>query len=115
MAEYNGQTVKLDSPRVLVIYGNGEVLDVQTEHPDLALYDLERTRKKWPSIQEGPMWWLSYVAYSKIKRDGHLPDPKATFETWLLTVQGIKNLDQDGQIADMVAQADPSPADPVPA
>lgn len=115
MAEWNGKQITLDSPRVLVIYTDGELMDVQTEHPDLALYDLERTRRKWPTIQEGPIWWLSYVAYSKIKRSGRLREPKQGFEEWLLTTSGVKSLDENGNITEQVAQADPFPAGPGPA
>lgn len=115
MAEYRGKTITLDSPRVLVIYGDGEVTDVQTEHPDLALYDLERTRNKWPTIQDGPIWWLSYVAFSALRRKGQLREPKQRFEDWLLTTTGVKSLDENGEITEQVAQADPSLAGAAPA
>lgn len=112
--DYNGQQFTLDTPRVLVIMADGSMVDVQCEHPDLAMYDLERAKRKWPSIQEGPIWWLSWVAYSKLKRSGQLPDPKAPFEAWLLTTAGVKNLDEDGRIDELVATVGPTPEGPAP-
>lgn len=87
--------IKLDTPHVRVTYSDGETIDVQTENPDMVFYDFERARRKWPSFQEAPFVWISYLAYSKIKRSGNLRVADQTFEAWVLTTSAVDNLNGD--------------------
>lgn len=104
-------TTSLDNPRLLVVMADGTEHDVQTDSPDLAFFDLERSRQKWPTIQEGPFIWLHYIAYSKLRRTGALTNgggkPPA-FLDWMGTVSKVINLDADGNPVKAPAAAFPT-------
>lgn len=100
--------LKLDTPHLRVTYADGESVDVQTENPDMVFFDFERARRKWPSFQEAPFVWISYLAYSKLKRSGGLREPNQAFEAWLLTTVAIDNLDEDGNKAQAVTETGPT-------
>ena len=102
--------IKLDTPHVRVTYTDGEQVEVQTENPDMVFFDFERARRKWPSFQEAPFVWISYLAYSKIKRSGLLRDPNQTFENWVLTTVAIDNLNGDSESADLESVGPTLPA-----
>lgn len=93
--------LKLDTPHVRVTYSDGETIDVQTENPDMVYFDFERARRKWPSFQDAPFVWISYLAYSKIKRSGSLRVSGQTFDDWLLTTAAVANLNADQPSPDL--------------
>lgn len=103
---------RLDNPHVLVVMADGTEHDVQTESPDMVLFDLERARRKWPPIQEAPFLWLSYLAFSKLKRSG--VEVGRSFEEWMLKTSKVQNLDTSGDESDETAQAFPTPTAPEP-
>lgn len=37
---------------------------------DLLRYDMTRERKKWPTPSSGPIFWLTYLAWSAMRREG---------------------------------------------
>lgn len=101
-------TPRLDTPRVRVTMTDGRELDVQTENPDMIFFDLERARKKWPALTDAPFLWLSYLAYSKLKRSEQIPAPVPAFETWILDTSSVVNLDANGNPAIDSESADPT-------
>lgn len=101
-------TPRLDTPRVMVTMTDGRALDVQTENPDMVFFDLERARKKWPGLQDAPFLWLSFLAYSKLKRSGELGTPVPPFDAWFLETVSVVNLDADGNPATESESADPT-------
>lgn len=105
-------TPRLDTPHLLVVMADGTEYDVKTESPDMVYFDLERAKRKWPGIQEAPFLWLSYLAYSKLKRTG--AGVPATFDAWLPTTSRIDNLDADGQLSNETETAGPTMPGPVP-
>jgi hypothetical protein len=61
---------KLQNPIVRVVMDDGAVFEeVQTRNTDMVQYDLDRPRRKWPSGQEAPMLWLTYLAWKALLRD----------------------------------------------
>lgn len=102
-------TPRLDTPHVLVTMADGREFDVKTENPDMVFFDLERARRKWPSLQEAPFLWLSYLAYSKLKRTGQLGATAPHFDTWILETSAVSNLDADGQQSAELESVSPIP------
>ena len=105
-------TPRLDTPHLRVVMADGTEFEVNTESPDMVYFDLERAKRKWPVIQEAPFLWLSYLAYSKLKRTGEPVPP--TFDAWLPKTSRIDNLDADGQPSDEAETAGPTMPGPEP-
>lgn len=68
--------IKLASPRVKVVMENdaGEWVEyiVQTDNRDAVRFDVMRARRHWPDAQEGPMLWMTVMAWSALKRSGEI-------------------------------------------
>jgi hypothetical protein len=90
---------------------DGREYDVQTENPDMVMFDLERAKRKWPSFQDAPFLWLNYLAYSKLKRSG---ETVGQFDAWILTTRSVDNIDADGEPSDDVVTAFPTQPGPGP-
>jgi hypothetical protein len=105
-------TPKLDTPRLRVYMQDGTEHLVETENPDMVLFDLERAKRKWPTMQEAPFLWINYLAYSRLKRSG-VP-VGASFDAWLLTTRLIQNVDGDGEVSDEALAAFPTLPGPEP-
>lgn len=97
---------QLDTPHVRVTMTDGREYDVQTENPDMILWDLERHKRKWPSFQEAPFLWLNYLAYSKLNRTGQANGE--TFDRWMLKTSRVENLNAEGTPDDDVVTAFPT-------
>ena len=89
------KTPQLDTPYIRVTMADGRSFDVQTENPDMVLFDLERAKRKWPTFQDAPFLWISYLAYSKLKRSGN-DIGGDSFDAWLLKTSSVTNLNADG-------------------
>lgn len=103
-----GDTPQLDTPRIRVIYTDGHDEIVETENPDMVFFDIERAKRKWPTFQDAPMLWVNYLAYSKLHRTGQI-ERAVSFENWLLSTRGIKNLDADDAESPELAKSFPTP------
>jgi len=101
------KTPKLDTPYIRVTMADGRSFDVQTENPDMVMFDLERSKRKWPSFQDAPFLWLNYLAYSKLKRSG-ADIGGDTFDAWLMKTSNVENLNDDGAPATDVVSAFPT-------
>ena len=64
---------KLSNPRVHVIMVDGSEWDAQTLNPDLMAYERTAVKHKWPTPADAPVSWLTFIAWSAGKREGHLP------------------------------------------
>jgi hypothetical protein len=107
------KTPQLDTPHIRVTMADGREFDVQTENPDMVLFDLERSKRKWPTFQEAPFLWISYLAYSKLKRSG-ADIGGDTFDAWLLKTSNVSNLNADGAPGPDVVAAFPTQEVPAP-
>lgn len=91
-AKQNG--TKLTTPEVRVARTDQEDLTLQTTNADLVLWDRTRWRHKWPTFQDAPFLWLTFIAWAAARRTGAI-DPKATYEEWERQVLEVEALTDD--------------------
>ena len=74
---------KLTSPKVRVVRKEGPDLELQTTNADMVRWDLTRPKQRppWPSFQDAPILWLTFLAWAAARRTGAI-DQGLTFETW---------------------------------
>jgi hypothetical protein len=100
--------VKLTSPLVRVVRTDSdEPLEVQCANPDLVLWDMTRTRHKWPKFDEAPFLWLTFISWAGAKRLG-LIGADYTFDQWKASVLDV------GQVEDDAEDETGSPTQPGP-
>lgn len=75
--------VKLSCPRVRVVRDGQPDLELQTTNADMVLWDLTRPKQRpvWPTFQEAPFLWLTFLAWAAARRTGAIPTDM-TFERW---------------------------------
>src|SRR5690242_7666585 len=100
------ESPRLDTPHIRVTMNDGREYDVQTENPDMVMFDIERAKRKWPTFQDAPMLWINYLAFSKLKQSGELGNE--TFDAWILRTVRVDNLNEDGVPDDDVVTAFPT-------
>lgn len=108
MADY-----RITAPRVRVLRGSidaPEVLELQTLNPDLIAWDMTRAKHRWPTIDDAPIKWATFVAWHAARREGRIP-ADLTYEAWEATTLDVAPI-TDGDEGD--GSVDPTPADPVP-
>lgn len=108
MADYT-----ITSPRLQVLRGSldaPEVLEVQTLNPDLIVWDMTRSKHKWPEVKDAPWLWMTFIAWAACRREGTIPRD-LTWEAWEASVLNVSNLTNDDDAADAV---DPTHPGPVP-
>lgn len=104
---------RLVAPRVRVIRAseNGsEPLEIQTDNRDLVRWEQTRIRHKWPTFQEAPFKWLTFLAWSAATRAGVVSD--LTYERWeadVLSVADTRDEDENDEIG-RPTEAGPAPA-----
>lgn len=52
----------------VTLAGADAPVEVETANPDLVAWDLHRARNKWPSHDDAPMLWLTFVAWRAMRR-----------------------------------------------
>ena len=96
-----GRPVKLDTPRVLVVYaddaavpGADHDVEVQTDNRDLIEWDFTRAKQRppWPPFNEAMFLWLSFIAWHALTRTGKTT---AKWDDWKADVIEVRNLDAD--------------------
>ena len=92
--------VKLNSPRVQVTREGFEPVEFQTNNADLVLWDRTRAKHKWPTFQEAPFLWLTFLSWAAARRTGAI-EPTYTYEQW------------ETETVDVLALGD-EPTDPTP-
>lgn len=90
--------VRLTSPRVLVIREGHPDLELQTTNADMIRWDLTRPKQRppWPSFQDAPILWMTFLAWAAAKRTGAIEN--VTWERWsaeVLEVQPITDPDDE--------------------
>lgn len=95
--------VQLESP------GTDELTEyiVQTDNRDMVAFDLTRSRKGWPSMDEANMFWMTFLAHHALSKRGGVA---ITFEDFLDRAVIITPVDEDGE---EVALEDSGSADPL--
>src|SRR5262245_21351922 len=105
--------VQLSTTRVEVILDDGATLTAQVTNADFIRWDRTAAKHGWPTIQAAPFLWLSFVAWSALRREGQLPDSY----TWDRFADGgalqVRNLTTDEGTEDEDV-ADPTPLGVVP-
>lgn len=71
-----------------------EPYEVTTRLMDHHLFDVERSKRKWPSPGESVMTWLGYLAYAASRRSGRI-EPTTTWEDFLADADEVTNLTED--------------------
>lgn len=94
---------RMVAPRLLVVLDNDNEYTVQTDNRDIVRFDLMRGRKKWPTMQEAPMLWLTVLAWSALSRAGELPGVDVDKE--LDRILSVEVLDDDGNVVDVDDEA----------
>lgn len=97
-------TTRITAPRVRVVIEDaaGELTEtlVQTDNRDAIRFDLIRSRKGWPGMQEAPMLWMTVLAWNAIKRSGGTTDDVETFLDKVVQITPVDQADQDTDLAD---------------
>lgn len=61
--------VTLTAPKLEVVLEDGTQHTVQTDNRDLLAWDRTRAKHKWPSPQEAPFVWMTFLAWHALKRE----------------------------------------------
>ena len=74
---------RLGTPRVTVIRESepDKPLEIQTTNQDLVLWDRTRIKHKWPSFEDAPFLWMTFIAWAGARRSG-LIAIDTTYESW---------------------------------
>src|SRR5262245_54849357 len=87
---------KLTSPRVRVLRDGHDPLEIQTTNADLVLWDRTRIKHKWPTFQDAPFLWLTFLSWAAARRTGAI-EPGHTYEKWEAETLDVTALtDDDG-------------------
>lgn len=81
------------APRLSVTLDDGTEHDVQTAHGDLIRWELTRERKKWPALDNAPILWGTFLAWSALHRAGVIPED---VEPGLYRIEDVGFLTDDG-------------------
>jgi hypothetical protein len=83
---------KLTAPRVIVYRDGLPDLEVQTNNADMIRWDLTRPKQRpaWPTMQEAPILWMTFVAWAAAQRTGAI-EPAYTWDKWAAEVLEVSN------------------------
>lgn len=97
-------TEKLTTPWFRVVLDDDTEHTVRATNWDLCAYDLERNRRPdWPTMDAGPAFGQTYVAWHALKRvEAIAAMTFAEFQQRALQVEGIESKDRP-------AEVDPTP------
>lgn len=104
----------LKTPIVTVVIAEGEQLveyTVQTDNRDAVAWDMHRNRVNWPAGTDAPMLWMTYLAWSAMRRDTSSPAATLTFDQFNDAVRSISS----AKPADELEPMDPTLAGAEPA
>src|SRR5262245_31808283 len=102
---------KLSSPRIRILRESSEEpIEVQTDNRDLVLWDMTRSRHKWPKFDEAPFVWLTFLAWPAARRTGQI-NGETTYEVWSKDVVSVESLDDEDEEN---ATGRPTPSGPAP-
>lgn len=110
---------KLVSPRLVALVDltpdrqEGELteFDIQTDNRDSIQWDITRTRKGWPPLQEAALLWLTFMAWHALHRSGAITLTLDQFMAQCVQV-GTFNAQGERLAPGTLAGADLTPLDP---
>lgn len=85
---------KLSSPNVRVTREGFDPLEIQTANPDLVLWDMTRTKHRWPKFDEAPFLWLTFISWAAARRTGAIPTDYS-FDRWRDDVLDVADVGSD--------------------
>lgn len=89
-------TPRIASPRVAVVMERDDQLVeviTQTDNRDAVRWDMTRGRKQWPTGNQAPMLWITFLAWSALNRSGDFEGDFAAFNDVALSIVAV---DHDG-------------------
>lgn len=90
-------TVTLTQPRCRVVLEDdaGELTEyvVQTSNRDAVRFDITRGRKGWPAVNDAPMLWMTFCAWSAMSRG---KDTGLKLDEFLDACVEVQAIDADG-------------------
>lgn len=101
----------LKTPIITVVIDRDDELTeyvVQTDNRDSIAWDMHRNRVNWPAGPDAPMLWMTYLAWSAMRRDTTTPAAGTTFEQFSDLVRSISSAKKD----DEAEPVDPTRASP---
>lgn len=106
------QTPKIPQPRLRVQLENADgtvaEYDVQTDNRDAVRFDLTRVRLGWPDGQSAPVLWMTFQAWSALKRSGIDVGKVDAFMDRCLSVQPLNDDGEDLAEGEEHPSVDPS-------
>ena len=64
------EKVKMSAPRMAVLMDDGAIHDIQAVNVDMVMFERDAVKHKWPSGQEAPFHWMTYLAWHALRREG---------------------------------------------
>ena len=66
--------VRLHTPRLEVVLDDDRTEVVQVRNSDMVRFDLTAAKHGWPGLQTAPHHWMTFVAWSALRREGRLSE-----------------------------------------
>src|SRR4029450_13225758 len=69
-----------------------DALVIQTETPDMLLWEKTRVRHRWPKFDESPVHWLTFLSWAAAKR---LSLTEETWGAWADNVRSVASAEDE--------------------
>lgn len=86
---------KLTNPRFMVQRG-GDEFTVQASNVELVAWDKTRAKKHWPTAEDAPFLWMTFVSWAAARRAGAIGS-SVTYEEYEETAEDITPVDADNK------------------
>lgn len=97
-------------PKTRLELEDGTRHEIQADNRDMIAYDLERSRKSWPSPADGPFLWLTFCSWHALKRTGQTSDRFDVFADQVTDVAAIGADGTELETLEELEDADPTTA-----
>lgn len=77
----------------------GAEFTVKSNNIDMVMWDRTRARHRWPTQQEAPLLWMTFVAWSAARRTGAIA-ADLSYPDWEATTEYVEAVDADGNPLD---------------
>lgn len=91
--------IKLTCPRVAVVRDGFDPVEFQTTNADMVLWDRTRAKHKWPTFQEAPFLWVTFLSWAAARRTGAIA-PDYTYERWESETLDVTPMTDESESAD---------------
>lgn len=102
LAEAAPEGPSLATPRITVTMDDGRLLTTQVRNADYLRWDRTAAKHGWPTMAKAPFTWLTFVAWSALRREGQIADAmtwEAFSETHCLQVVNATSERANGSAA----------------